>query len=399
MATKPPDAFLSYTRFDDRRGVISDFRKYLQEAVQEATGEAFEIFQDVNGTGIGEHWPDKLDDMLEVARFFIPIITPSYFKSEACRDELEKFLRAEAGRGRTDLVLPIYWIESDSLKDPDQRAADPLAATIHKRQHHDWCNLRLSSSFRNRTVQTALHKLAIEIVDARRRSMPRPKRSGAAPALTETDRAPTEAEVFGRPRVISLDPGTVFRDIDEPWCPEMVVIPPGEFMMGSTEAEKERPQHQVRIVYRLAVGRYPVTFEEYDHFAPPWEEPPSDEGWGRGRRPVINVSWDDAEAYVEWLGRETGQPYRLLSEAEWEHACRAGTTTRYSWGYEITAENANYGKNVGETSEVGSYPANPFGLYDMQGNVWEWVEDRWHDNYVGAPHDGSAWTEGKIPAG
>jgi formylglycine-generating enzyme required for sulfatase activity len=194
-----------------------------------------------------------------------------------------------------------------------------------------------------------------------------------------------------------LSPGTVFRDLNEPWCPEMVVISPGEFTMGSPEPEreKERPQHRVRIAYPLAVGRYPVTFEEYDHFAQiDGREPPGDEGWGRGRRPAINVSWNDAGAYVQWLSVATGQPYRLLSEAEWEHACRAGTTTRFWWGDDITPKNAKYRDMLRRTSEVGSYPANSFGLYDMQGNVGEWVEDRWHENYDGAPHDGSAWTEG-----
>ena len=114
-----------------------------------------------------------------------------------------------------------------------------------------------------------------------------------------------------------------------------------------------------------------------------------------GRRPVINVDWEDAKSFVAWLSVQTGQSYRLLSEAEWEYACRAGTTTRYWWGDEITPENANYGRNVGKTTEVGRYPANPFGLYDMHGNVWEWVEDCWNDSYRGRrPDDGSTWTTG-----
>ncbi len=107
---------------------------------------------------------------------------------------------------------------------------------------------------------------------------------------------------------------------------------------------------------------------------------------------MINVSWNDARAYVEWLAAEAGQSYRLLTEAEWEYACRAGTTTRYLWGDDISEDKANYGG--GRTSEVGSYPASPFGLYDMHGNVWEWVEDRWHDTYKGAPEDGAAWLQG-----
>ena len=111
---------------------------------------------------------------------------------------------------------------------------------------------------------------------------------------------------------------------------------------------------------------------------------PEDEGWGRGRRPVINVSWKDAQAYVRWLSEKTGQPYRLPSEAEWEYAARAGTTTLYSWGDDIAPENANYGLRGGRTTEVGTYPANP-GLYDMHGNVGEWVEDCQNESYEGAP--------------
>lgn len=119
---------------------------------------------------------------------------------------------------------------------------------------------------------------------------------------------------------------------------------------------------------------------------------PDDESWGRKERPVINVNWQDARDYVVWLSEETGRAYRLPSEAEWEYACRAGTTSRYSFGDAITPVYANYGDSgLGRTSLVGAYPANPWGLHDMHGNVWEWIEDDWHDNYNGAPTDGSAW--------
>ncbi len=192
----------------------------------------------------------------------------------------------------------------------------------------------------------------------------------------------------------------VFRDVDAPWCPEMVVIPKGTFLMGSLESDKEaqepeRPQHRVTIGTRFALGRYPVTFNEYDQFCSVRErEKLNDEGWGRGRRPVINVSWRDTGVYCEWLAKKTGQPYRLPSEAEWEYACRAATTTRYWWGDAITPKNANYSDSkLGKTTEVGAYPPNPWGLYDMHGNVWEWVADVWHESYQRAPADGSAWTE------
>jgi formylglycine-generating enzyme required for sulfatase activity len=177
-------------------------------------------------------------------------------------------------------------------------------------------------------------------------------------------------------------------------------------MMGSTEkedgsGERERPQHRVTIGHRFAMGRFPVTFEEYNRFCEATQrKKPEDQGWGRGRRPVINVSWDAAQAYIAWLSQETGKAYRLPSEAEWEYACRAGTTSRYSFGDAITPHRANYGDSgLGRTREVGAYPANPWGLHDMHGNVWEWVEDDWHENYRGAPADGSAWKETKTGSG
>ena len=119
---------------------------------------------------------------------------------------------------------------------------------------------------------------------------------------------------------------------------------------------------------------------------------------------VVNISWKDAQAYIDWLERETGKPYRLPSEAEGEYAARAGTTTRYAFGDAITPKDANYYNSLYllgryadafKTTEVGAYPPNAWGLYEMHGNVWEWVEDIYHDSYKGAPNDGSAWTDGE----
>ena len=202
-------------------------------------------------------------------------------------------------------------------------------------------------------------------------------------------------------------------------CPEMAELPRGEFMMGSPDSENGRgsdegPQRLVKIDYGFAVGKYEVTFAEWDacrrdnNACPPAD----DQGWGRDKRPVINVSWDDAQHYIAWLNRKAGlgsaakDRYRLLSEAEWEYAARAGTTAAYWWGDSASHEQANYGKDVccgglvlGRdqwvyTAPVGSFPANPWRLHDMQGNVWEWTQDCYHGSYSGAPDDGSAWDGG-----
>jgi len=170
--------------------------------------------------------------------------------------------------------------------------------------------------------------------------------------------------------------------------------------MGSPDAEAEsecaeKPQHLVRIAYPLAVGLYPVTFDEWAAFAEATNGyQPRDWGWGRGRRPVLTVSWEDVQPYLAWLRRTTGESYRLLSESEWEYACRAGTLTRRWWGDDIDGAKANFDTLIGKTTEVGKYPPNAFGLYDMLGNVREWCEDCWNVNYRGSPIDGSAWLQG-----
>lgn len=194
--------------------------------------------------------------------------------------------------------------------------------------------------------------------------------------------------------------GRVIQDCSE--CPELVVIPAGRFLMGTPASEPSRgsdegPQHWVTVP-SLAVGKYSVTFDEWDACVAGGgcSQRPQDQGWGRGRRPVINVSWNDAQEYVGWLGRRTGRGYRLLTEAEWEYAARAGTTTAYYWGDEIGRGNANCyscgsswdGK---QTAPVGSFPPNRFGLYDMAGNVYQWVQDCYASNYDSASGNASAF--------
>lgn len=197
-----------------------------------------------------------------------------------------------------------------------------------------------------------------------------------------------------------FEAGQIIRDSD--FAPELVIVPPGAFIMGSSEENalpSELPEHRVILPRALAVGRYPVTFGEWDAAfeAGGVLHRPSDKRWGRGRRPVINVSWNDAQGYVEWLSEVTGHEYRLLSEAEWEYCCRSGTTTSYSTGSHLSRRAAHCSFDhwgcAGRTIEVGMFEANRFGLHDMHGNVSEWVEDTWCDTHNDAPDDGSPFID------
>ena len=246
----------------------------------------------------------------------------------------------------------------------------------------------------------------------------------AALAAAGADSA-TAAAVAREAAVAAGRPGTVFRDCAV--CPELVVVPAGIYTMGSPTGdgwEQERPQHQVSIESPFAVGVYEVTFAEWDACVSAGAcggYRPEDDGWGRARRPVIYISWNDAQGYLQWLSRETGDRYRLLSEAEWEYVARAGTQTARYWGesesgqcqyengWDRTAEAdgesgvvASCADGFEGTAPVGSFQPNRFGLHDILGNVSEWTEDcdshagrsLEEEGYQGAPVDGSAWHAG-----
>jgi formylglycine-generating enzyme required for sulfatase activity len=242
------------------------------------------------------------------------------------------------------------------------------------------------------------------------------------------DRALEEVAAWGLPVTLSLprrppDGPRLVQDCDR--CPELVEVPPGEFMMGAEPHERdlfdnEMPRHKVSIGSPLLVGRYEVTYGQFAAFAEATGYAPAggceiwtsnDRSWRLAdnkdwrnpgypiedpSRPVVCVNWDDATAYAAWLSRITGRHYRLLSEAEWEYAARAWTETRYWWGDHLPPGRAacdGCGSlwDLRRAAPVGRLPANGFGLHDVHGNVWEWVEDCWHENYVGAPIDGRAW--------
>ncbi len=234
-------------------------------------------------------------------------------------------------------------------------------------------------------------------------------------------------------------PGATFHDCRD--CPEMMVVPAGTALIGSADSEggrlgNEGPLHEVKIAKPFAISKFEVTVGQYGQFiretghvtgnscvvwtgarggeavdGKSWQDPNFPQ---TDNHPVVCISWNDANDYVNWLSKKTGKPYRFLSEAEWEYAARAGTTTRYSFGDDAkdictyanvpdqTAKDSVRGSpwlytdctdGYGvQTSPVGSFAANAFGLYDMHGNVWEWTQDCYHDSFTGAPIDGSAWT-------
>jgi formylglycine-generating enzyme required for sulfatase activity len=242
------------------------------------------------------------------------------------------------------------------------------------------------------------------------------------------DRALAQVEEWGYPVALGMPPlppkaPQIVQDC--PDCPELVEVPSGHFMMGADPQEgdpsgNESPRHAVRIGSPLLIGRYEVTHAQFAAFAAAtgyapgagceiWT--PNDRTWQWDRdkdwrdpgypvedptRAVVCMSWDDATAYAAWLSRVTGRRYRLLSEAEWEYATRAWTQTRYWWGDHLPPRRAacdgcGSAWDLGKAAPVGQFPANPFGLHDVHGNVWEWVGDCWHEGYAGAPPDGRSW--------
>jgi formylglycine-generating enzyme required for sulfatase activity len=241
-----------------------------------------------------------------------------------------------------------------------------------------------------------------------------------ATGMASAQRTPNAGPSAGLPAA-----GRAIKDCAE--CPELLEVPAGQFLMGSPTGEvgrddDEGPQHTVTIARPFAVGKYEVTFDEWDAcVAVGGCARVADDGWGRGQRPAIRVSYEQAIGYTRWLSKKTGKPYRLLSEAEWEYAARAGSRTAYIWG--ATADRACEFENGADaalgrqkpegwknewgllacddgqarTAPVGAFNPNAFGLHDVSGNLSEWVEDCYNTSYEGAPTDGRVWTTADCP--
>jgi formylglycine-generating enzyme required for sulfatase activity len=386
------DIFISYARED------LDAARRLAAALE---GQGWSIFWD-RTIPAGKSWRVVIGAALTDARCVLVLWSQHSVTSD--------FVLEEADRGLRRRVLIPAFIDS---------VEPPLGfGSIHAADLSTWDGTHEDALFKQFLGDISGVLGPAPVVPAAER--PKAK-AEAQHKAREQQRQQAEAET--KRKRLEQTPGTVFRDIEAPWCPEMVVIPAGSFVMGSPEAEEGRssnegPQHTVKFEQPFALGRYPVTFDEYDHFCTETKRK-KPEGWSayfgygtrdlgfnRGRRPAVNVSWQDARAYCAWLSEQTGQGYRLPSEAAWEYACRAGTTTPFWTGETISTEQANYcgdytyglgrkGEYRGRATPVDTFEPNPWGLHDMHGNVAEWCEDCWHGSYKGAQTDGSAWLQGR----
>ena len=379
--------FVSYRREDAAGwalGLVRDLRRELP---------AIDVFHDIGSIELGEDFVDAMRRSLGSCAVAVVLIGPRWLdvKDEAgrrrlddaedhVRFEVEESLRREGLR-----VMPVLVGGAAMPKAPDlPEPMRPLA----RRNAHEITDKRWDYDVGQ--LVAALKKVLL------------PATHGTSPAGSLAGPMVRPSESRG-PGPVERRTVEAFRDA--PDAPEMVVVPAGELLMGSPDGSgrpDEHPQHKVTIARPFAVGKYAATFDEWDAYvaAVGRAHRPEDEGWGRGRWPAINVSWEDAQGYAAWLSVRTGKPYRLLSEAEWEYSARAGTSTAYPWGDEPGTNRANFrgsgckwsGKS---TAPVGSFEPNAFGLHEMIGNVWECVQDCWNAHYAGAPSDGLAWEKGE----
>jgi formylglycine-generating enzyme required for sulfatase activity len=427
--------FLSYRR-EDAAGWTGRLAVDLGRAFP-----AHHVFQDIASIEIGEDFVEAMRRSLASCSVAIVVIGP-------------RWLSAKDDAGNRRLDDPEDWVRlevAESLQRPGLRVVPVLVGgagmpkaielpeplkLLARRNAHEISDKRWDYDVGQ--LVTALQKI--------------PALAGASTAAAPTETAPVAVEKKKAPGGAVPGshepmPGTVFRDGED--CPEMVVIPAGEFTMGSPESEEGRsadegPQHKVRIARPFALGRYELTVAEFSRFVAAtgykteaernpgegiaaWDDQKNEWAWSQGKswrdpgfvqgdnHPVVGVSWNDAIAHIKWLSEKTRKAYRLASEAEWEYAARAGTTTARFWGEDpnqasryanvadrqLKAKFPNWPWPVhdcddgfAESAPVGSFEPNAFGLHDMIGNVWEWVQDCWNDSYKGAPADGRAWESG-----
>jgi len=408
MSTK---VFISYRR-DDSAGHAGR----VHDRLEREFGRDL-LFMDVDAIPLGVDFVEEVSARVAECNFLLAIIGPSWLdardKSGNRRlDSAHDFVRIEIATAlkRNIRVIPIL-LEGTPVPEAE-RLPDDIKALAR----------RNGLDVRHGSFHADMDKLvrALRGTSAPPPPLPDPR----------NDEPPADGRIKVDAPIIHGAPDGWFKPgagelewfKDHALGPEMVIVPAAEFTMGSSPLEItalkneflskrydcEGPQRIVTFKTPFVVGRFAVTFDEWNAcvaYGGCKRYRPGDQGWGRGKRPVISVSFDDVTAYVEWLSRKTGKTYRLLTEAEWEYAARAGTVTAFWWGDGISTAQANYNGNYtyrdGANGEyrkksvaVDAFEPNPWGLYNVHGNVWEWCEDTWHGTYDGAPTDGSAWLLG-----
>jgi formylglycine-generating enzyme required for sulfatase activity len=378
---------------DDEWRLVSELADYPNRLLVIVTTEAGETGAEVAHEAIFRRW-DKLREWIAAEREFL-----------AWRSGLESARRAwqaAPGRSKRDALLMGFaltqaqsWItkRADDIPQADRQFIQQSQRVARSRRTRSRLLVTLIAVLSIPAVILAivLYAFAVKFYHE----------AIVRPRYARTEVLPY---VLTAAKEAALKPGDSFKECAGD-CPQMIVIPAGSFVMGSPEVKygSLTPQHTETIAKPFAVSEYEVTFADWDACrqgggCEAWN--PADSGWGRGQRPVIYTSWDDAQDYVTWLSQVTGKTYRLLSDAEYEYAARAGTTTAFPWGNDIQLNGKVMANCDGcgsqwdgtQTAPVGSFPPNKFGLYDIAGNIWEWTQDCWHRDYKGAPTNGSAWT-------
>ncbi len=392
--------FISYRRQDSKYQARSIYAAFAREVGRE------NVFMDVDSIPPGANFRKILKDWVDQCEVLLALIGPDWIDArdpQTGQRRLENasdFVRIEVSEalGRDIPVVPVLLDgaalpQSHQLPDNLKELCDRQAEFVEYR------------SF-DADVERLIKKLQL--------GKPQP---GPAPIKPDDGRIEIDAATVHGAQDGRFLPGNGKSEWfkDHPLAPEMAVIPKRQFVMGSPAGEEERrdeegPQHPVAIKAPFALGRFAVTLAEFGAFVEASGHPIADTYKNPGfsqtaHHPAVGASWDDAVAYCQWLSKTTGKDYRLPSEAEWEYACRAGTQGPFWWGSAISTDDANYAGNYiyaggkkGQyrkaTVPVESFKPNPWGLYQVHGNVLEWCADNWHENYRGAPEDGSVWQGG-----
>jgi formylglycine-generating enzyme required for sulfatase activity len=403
---KNPIGFMSYARSDDEHenGNLSAFRARLCGEVRIQSGDtSFDIFQDHIDIVWGQQWQQRLDAALDSVTLLIPIITPTFFNSDACRAEVARFALREQQLGRTDLIFPVYYISANVLDDKAKREKDAMAQVIASHQHMDWRELR-HDPLTSPDAAKMLAKMAKQIVAAMERGsvaavpVPQVEIIRSAPVMQLAPIAWLAPTVSGNPKPAwaSAVGADEFGDWAEISVNNVVQrlrwVAAGDFLMGSPKDEagrraNEGPQHRVTIsrglwladtactqaLWQAVMGGNPSKFHENNRGGP--------------QHPVEKMSWDMIQPFLQAMtAKLPGCQVTLPTEAEWEYACRAGSETAFSFGETISPEQINFngnfpcgkgkkGENRERTLPVKDLPANKWGLYQMHGNVFEWCAD------------------------